>query len=59
MSVDKGDEAREIEGDKWTKIPEKEERLCDQVEGIILINRREPLSSDCREKYSGDIEIWR
>lgn len=37
MSVEKGHEAREIISDKGTKIPEKEERLCDQVEGVILI----------------------
>lgn len=59
MSVNTGDKAGETEGDKWTKIPEKEEQLCDQVEGVILINRRGFLSSNCREKYSGDIEIWR
>lgn len=36
MSVNTGDKARETEGDKWTKIPEKEEQLCDQVEGMLF-----------------------
>lgn len=50
MSVKKWDEAREIVSDTETKIPEKEERLCDQRECVILINRRDSLSSDCEEK---------
>lgn len=42
--VDKGEETRENKGDKWTQVLEKEERLCDWVEGVILINRRDSLN---------------
>lgn len=48
MSMDKGGETRESKADKRTKIMEKKEGLYDQIEGVILLNRRDSFSSDCR-----------